>query len=329
MRRALVTGVAGQDGLFLSRLLVEQGYEVFGLVRPDSEHAGRLLAEVPEVRPLVGDLRDMSSLVQALRRAEPHEVYNLAATSFAGISWELAELNAEVTAMGAFRLLEALRLHTGDDIAAIRYYQASTSEIFGRADESPQDEWTALRPRSPYGVAKVFAHQMTVNYRENYGAFACCGILYNHESERRAHHFVTRKITSSVARITLGLQDSVELGTLEATRDWGYAGDYVRAMWLMLQQDEPGDYVVATGVSHSIRDLLSCAFRCVGIDDWTPYVRHDPALVRSADNAPLVGDAGKAREVLGWEPTVSFEDLVARMVQHDLRVEAASGRGVT
>jgi GDPmannose 4,6-dehydratase len=320
-RRALITGVTGQDGLFLAELLLDKGYEVFGLVRPESLRTERLAIEVPGVRAVPGDLRDMSSLVRALEHSAPDEVYNLAATSFVGSSWELAELNAETTAMGALRMLEALRLYTDDDMAQVRYYQASSSEVFGSPDESPQTEITRFHPRSPYGVAKVFAHNITVNYRESYGAYSACGILYNHESERRGHEFVTRKITSSVARIKLGLQDHVELGTLDSTRDWGYAGDYVEAMWRILQQEQASDFVIATGISHSIRDLLTTAFGCVGVEDWTPFVRHDKALLRPADGTALVGDAGKAASVLGWRPSVTFPELVARMVEHDLRLE--------
>lgn len=323
-KSALITGVTGQDGLYLSELLLAKGYDVFGLVRPDGDQGLRLQRDVAGVRPVPGDLRDMASLVRSLEASQPDEVYNLAATSFAGLSWQFAELNAEVSALGTLRVLEALRTFTGGDLKGVRFYQASTSEIFGNAQESPQNESTPFYPRSPYGVAKVFAHNMTVNYRDGYGAFACCGILYNHESERRAHHFVTRKITSSVARISLGLQNRIELGGLDSTRDWGYAGDYVRAMWQMLQQPEPDDFVIATGVSHSIRDLLSTAFAVVDIVDWEPYVVQDPGLVRSDDGKPLVGDATRAATVLGWAPEVGFRQLVERMVHHDLRVESAA-----
>lgn len=322
MPRALITGVTGQDGLFLSELLISKGYEVYGLVRAESQRLARLKREVADVRLVYGDLGDVSSLLRALEVSAPTEVYNLAATSFVGLSWQLAELNAETTALGALRLLEALRLYTKGDLQAIRYYQASTSEVFGKPRETPQTEETAFHPRSPYGVAKAFAHNITVNYRESYGAFAACGILYNHESERRGHEFVTRKITSGVARISLGLQDHLQLGSLDSTRDWGYAGDYVEAMWQMLQQAEPSDFVIATGKSHSIRDLLTVAFSKVGIDDWAPYVRHDAAMMRPSDGTSLVGDATRAAAVLGWRPTVAFEDLIARMVRHDLEVES-------
>jgi len=323
MPRALITGITGQDGLFLSELLLDKGYDVFGLARSESQRLSRLQHQVPGVHVLYGDLRDMSSLVHALEEARPDEVYNLAATSFVGLSWQLAELNAETTAMGALRMLESLRMYTRNDLSSVRYYQASTSEVFGRPNESPQNESTAFHPRSPYGVAKAFAHHMTVNYRESYGAFACSGILFNHESERRGHEFVTRKITSGAARISLGLQDHIQLGALDSSRDWGYAGDYVKAMWLMLQQPEPDDYVIATGVSHSIRDLLSHAFKAVGISDWTPFVRRDESLLRPSDGTTLVGDASKAASELGWRPDVSFAELIDRMVTHDLRVVGA------
>ena len=318
MPSALITGVTGQDGLFLSELLLDKGYDVYGLARAESPRLDRLRREVPGVRVLAGDLCDLPSLVHALEAAQPDEVYNLAATSFVGLSWQLAELNAETTAMGALRMLEALRMHTRGEMASVRYYQASTSEVFGTPRETPQTEDTPFHPRSPYGAAKAFAHNITVNYRESYGAFAACGILYNHESERRGHEFVTRKVTSGVARIARGLQEHIELGSLDSTRDWGYAGDYVHAMWLMLQQPEPDDFVVATGVSHSIRTLLTTAFACIGVDDWAPYVRHDPSLLRPSDGTALVGDASKAAARLGWKPTVTFQELVERMVRHDL-----------
>ena len=319
MPRALITGITGQDGLFLSELLLEKGYEVYGLARAESQRLDRLRREVPAATVVHGDLGDIASLVRALDASQPDEVYNLAATSFVGLSWQLAELNAETTAMGALRMLEAMRIHTHGDLSSVRYYQASTSEVFGAPKEVPQTENTPFHPRSPYGVAKAFAHNMTVTYRESYGAFACCGILFNHESPRRGHEFVTRKITSAVARISLGLQTHVELGSLDSTRDWGYAGDYVEAMWLMLQQPHPEDYVIATGISRSIRDLLTQAFSSVGIEDWTPYVRHDTSMLRPSDGTALVGDASKAQERLSWRPTLPFADLIDQMVQHDLQ----------
>jgi GDPmannose 4,6-dehydratase len=318
MPRALITGVTGQDGLFLSELLLAKGYDVFGLARSESMRLARLEAEAPGVRIIYGDLCDMPSLLGALDESRPDEIYNLAATSFVGHSWKLAELNAETTAMGALRMLEALRISTKGKTDSVRYYQASTSEVFGKPQTSPQTEDTAFHPRSPYGVAKAFAHNMTVNYRESYGTFACCGILYNHESERRGHEFVTRKITSSVARISLGLQDHVQLGSLDSTRDWGYAGDYVEAMWLMLQQDTPEDFVIATGKSHSIRDLLTMAFACIGVEDWQPYVKHDASLLRPSDGTMLLGEPSKAEALLGWKAKLSLEEIVERMVKHDL-----------
>jgi GDPmannose 4,6-dehydratase len=260
----------------------------------------------------------MSSLIRALRDSEPDEVYNLGAISYVAYSWENAALTTDVTGKGVLNLLEAVRLHAGDDPASVRFYQASSSEMFGKVQEVPQRESTLLWPRSPYGVSKVFGHHMTINYRESYGMHASSGVLFNHESPRRGHEFVTRKISRAVARISLGLTDHVALGNLDARRDWGFAGDYVEAMWLMLQQPHGDDFVIATGETHSIRDLLDLAFAHVGIDDWTPYVREDPRLRRPAEVDELVGDASKAREVLGWKPRVSFPELVAMMVDADL-----------
>jgi GDPmannose 4,6-dehydratase len=267
-------------------------------------------------------LTDFSSLLRALQAAAPDEVYNLGAISYVAYSWENAQVTADVTGKGVLNMLEAARLFAGGDPAAVRFYQASSSEMFGKVQEVPQRETTLLWPRSPYGVAKVFGHYMTINYRESYGMHASSGILFNHESPRRGEEFVTRKVSQSVARIKLGLQDKIVMGNLDAQRDWGFAGDYVRAMWLMLQQPEADDFVVATGVTHSIRDLLDAAFARIGIDDWAPYVEQDPRFMRPADVAALIGDAGKARRVLGWEPTVSFEELVALMVDHDLADQA-------
>jgi GDPmannose 4,6-dehydratase len=265
-----------------------------------------------------GDLTDMSSLIRALRDSGPDEVYNLGAVSFVAYSWENAQLTTDVTAKGVLNLLEAIRLHTGDDPSGVRFYQASSSEMFGKVQESPQHERTLLWPRSPYGVSKVFGHHMTINYRESYGMHCSSGILFNHESPRRGQEFVTRKISRAVARISLGLQEDLALGNLDAVRDWGFAGDYVEAMWLMLQQPIGDDYVVATGQTHSIRDFLDLAFAHVGIDDWTPYVRQDKRFMRPADVDALVGDASKARDVLGWRPRVSFPELVEMMVEADL-----------
>jgi len=319
MARALITGITGQDGLYLSELLLAKGYEVYGLVRgqnnPKIELVQRL---VPQVRLLTGDLMDMSSLLRALTESQPDEVYNLGAISFVAYSWENAHLTTDVTGKGVLNMLEAVRLHAGGDPARVRFYQASSSEMFGKVQEVPQRESTLLWPRSPYGVAKVFGHYMTINYRESYGMHASSGILFNHESPRRGPEFVTRKVSQAVARIALGLQDSLSLGNLEARRDWGFAGDYVEAMWRMLQQDEPDDYVVATGETHSIRDLLDVAFAHVGVADWAPYVHLDPRFVRPAEVDLLIGDASKARERLGWQPQVAFADLVRMMVDHDL-----------
>ena len=265
----------------------------------------------------------MSSLLRALRDSDPDEVYNLGAVSFVAYSWENAHLTTDVTGKGVLNMLEAIRLHTGDDPSGVRFYQASSSEMFGKVQESPQNERTLLWPRSPYGVSKVFGHHMTINYRESYGMHASSGILFNHESPRRGQEFVTRKVSQAVARITLGLQDELVLGNLDAERDWGFAGDYVEAMWLMLQQPVGDDYVVATGETHSIRELVEVAFRYVGIEDWTPYVRQDKRFMRPAEVDRLVGDATKARQVLGWEPKVGFEELVQMMVDADIAAQKA------
>ncbi|RJK95369.1 GDP-mannose 4,6-dehydratase [Vallicoccus soli] len=328
MPRALITGITGQDGLYLGELLASKGYEVFGLVRGQSNPKVALVERVvPSIQLLEGDLRDLSSLIGVLEVAQPDEVYNLGAISFVGLSWKQAELTGEITGMGVLRVLEALRIHTGGDMGRVRFYQASSSEMFGKVRETPQTEATAFHPRSPYGVAKAFGHYMTVNYRESYGAHASSGILFNHESPRRGHEFVTRKVTRAVARIALGLQETVALGNLDARRDWGFAGDYVDAMWRMLQQDEPDDYVVATGVTHSIRDLLDVAFARAGVEDWSGLVVQDPRFFRPAEVDLLIGDATKARERLGWAPTVGFTELVRMMVDADLEAErVAAGR---
>ena len=319
MSTALITGITGQDGLHLAELLLTKGYDVHGLIRgqnnPKRELVRRLL---PQVTLHNGDLTDMSSLIRALRDSDPDEVYNLGAVSFVAYSWENAQLTTDVTAKGVLNMLEALRLHTCDRPEHIRFYQASSSEMFGKVQESPQHERTLLWPRSPYGVSKVFGHHMTINYRESYGLHASSGILFNHESPRRGPEFVTRKVSQAVARITLGLQDELVMGNLDAERDWGYAGDYVEAMWLMLQQPVGDDFVIATGETHSIRELLDVAFRRVGIDDWTRYVRQDERFLRPAEVDRLIGDASKAREVLGWRPRVGFEELVHLMVDADL-----------
>ncbi|GGD06961.1 GDP-mannose 4,6-dehydratase [Nocardioides daphniae] len=317
--RALITGITGQDGLYLAELLLAKGYEVHGIVRGQNNPRRELVTElVPDVHLHNGDLTDMSSLMRALSVSQPDEVYNLGAISFVAYSWENAALTSDVTGKGVLTMLEALRLHAGDDLGRVRFYQASSSEMFGKVQETPQRETTLLWPRSPYGVSKVFGHYMTINYRESYGMHASSGILFNHESPRRGEEFVTRKVAKTVAKIHLGLADELVLGNLDARRDWGYAGDYVEAMWLMLQQDEPDDYVIATGVSHSIRDLVTIAFDQVGVTDWEKYVRQDPKFLRPAEVDTLVGDASKAKQVLGWEPKVDFEQLVRMMVDADI-----------
>ena len=318
MPRALITGITGQDGLYLSELLLSKGYEVYGLIRGQNNPKLELVRRtVPDVKLLTGDLTDMSSLIRALRVSQPDEVYNLGAISFVAYSWENAQLTSDVTGKGVLNMLEAVRLHGGDDAGKIRFYQASSSEMYGKVQEVPQRESTLLWPRSPYGVAKVFGHYMTINYRESYGMHASSGILFNHESPRRGPEFVTRKVSQAVARISLGLQEHVTLGNLDAKRDWGFAGDYVEAMWRMLQQDEADDYVVATGETHSIGELLDAAFAHVGITDWAPYVKQDPAFMRPAEVDLLIGDPTKAHDVLGWKPQVGFQQLVGLMVEND------------
>jgi GDPmannose 4,6-dehydratase len=313
-RRALITGVTGQDGSYLAELLLEQGYEVFGLVRRSSsstlERIDHLSGRLQLVR---GDLLDSSSLLRAVETARPDEVYNLAAQSFVPTSYQEPVLTAEFTALGVTRLLEALR----QAAPRARFYQASSSELFGQTKITPQREDTPFCPRSPYGVAKLYGHWITVNYRESYGLYACCGILFNHESPRRGAEFVTRKVSLAAARIKLGLERELRLGNLDAQRDWGFAGDYVRAMWLMLQRDTPTDYVISTGVQHSVRELVQIAFDEVGLD-WEQHVRTDPQFLRPAEIDRLVGDASKARAELGWAPQVDFEGLVRMMVRADL-----------
>ncbi len=319
MKRALVTGITGQDGLYLSELLLSKGYEVYGLIRGQNNPKADLVRDVvPDVRLLNGDITDLSSLIRALSTSQPDEVYNLGAVSFVAYSWENARLTSDVTGLGVLNVLEATRLHAGPDLSKIRFYQASSSEMFGKVQDVPQRETTLLWPRSPYGVAKVYGHYMTINYRESYGMHASSGILFNHESPRRGPEFVTRKITRAVARISLGLQESISLGNLDAKRDWGFAGDYVEAMWLMLQQEQGDDYVVATGETHSIREFLEIAFAHVGIEDWQGRVTQDPRFLRPAEVDLLIGDPTKAREQLGWRPKVGFEDLVRMMVDSDL-----------
>jgi GDPmannose 4,6-dehydratase len=329
-RRALITGITGQDGSYLAELLLDKGYEVFGMTRRAStENVERIGHLVDRVNLLQGDLLDPHSLVTALRTSEPHELYNLAAQSFVPTSWNQPVLTAEFTAVGVTRLLEAVRTVDPD----IRFYQASSSEMFGKVREVPQNEQTPFYPRSPYGVAKTYAHYITVNYRESYGLYAVSGILFNHESPRRGLEFVTRKISDGVARIKLGLTDDLRLGNVDAERDWGFAGNYVDAMWRMLQQDEPDDYVVATGEPHSVREFYETAFAHASLDPER-YVNTDPEFMRPAEVEHLVGDASKARNELGWEPRHSFRELVEMMVDADLERlaaqadEAASSRRI-
>lgn len=319
MPSALITGITGQDGPYLAELLLEKGYDVYGLMRGQNNPKRAMVErELPDVKIVTGDLTDQSSLLRALRDSQPDEVYNLGAISFVAYSWENAKVTSDVTGMGVLNLLEAVRLHAGDDPRAVRFYQASSSEMFGKVQQVPQTEETLLWPRSPYGVSKVYGHYMTINYRESYGMHASSGILFNHESPRRGPEFVTRKVSQAVARIKLGLQDELVMGNLDAQRDWGFAGDYVEAMWLMLQQEHGDDYVVSTDETHTIRELLDLAFAHAGIDDWERYVRQDPAFMRPAEVDLLIGDSTKAREVLGWKPKVSFPELVAMMVDSDL-----------
>jgi len=313
-RRALITGITGQDGSYLAELLLEQGYEVYGLVRRlSAPNYWRIEHLLDRLTLIPGDLLDQLSLIRVLERVRPHELYNLAAMSFVPASWEQPMLTGEFNSQGVTRVLEAIRVVD----PSIRLYQASSSEMFGKVREVPQRETTPFYPRSPYGVSKVFAHYITVNYRESYDLFAVSGILFNHESPRRGLEFVTRKVTDGVARIKLGLASELKLGNLDAHRDWGFAGDYVRAMWQMLQQDAPDDYVIATGQSHAVRDLVEIAFGHAGLD-WQKYVRTDPALVRPAEVDHLVGDASKARARFGWAPTVDFDGLIKMMVDADL-----------
>ncbi|MEM7166229.1 MAG: GDP-mannose 4,6-dehydratase [Planctomycetota bacterium] len=315
-RRALITGVTGQDGSYLAEHLLDRDYEVFGMIRRASvERFERIDHLRDRIHIVHGDLLDQLSLVNIMKETEPHEVYNLAAQSFVPTSWKEPVLTADYTAVGVTRMLEAIRCVD----PAIRFYQASSSEMFGKVQEVPQRESTPFYPRSPYGVAKTFGHWITVNYRESYDMYACSGILFNHESPRRGHEFVTRKVTDGVARIKMGLAKELRLGNLEAKRDWGFAGDYVDAMWRMLQQDAPRDYVVATGSTHSVRDMVQIAFQHVGLD-WEQFVTIDPRFVRPAEVDLLVGDPSRARDELGWEPKTTFEELIRCMVDSDLRL---------
>ena len=324
-KRALVTGITGQDGSYLAEFLLEQGYQVIGMVRRSSTVNFDRIAHLQELEALdivQGDLLDQMSLIDILREYDPQEVYNLAAQSFVPTSWRQPVLTGEFTALGVTRVLDAIRIVNPD----IRFYQASSSEMFGKVMEVPQTEETPFYPRSPYGVAKVYGHWITVNYRESYNLYACSGILFNHESPRRGLEFVTHKVTHAAARIKLGLQDELRLGNLEAQRDWGYAGDYVQAMWLMLQQDEPDDYVVSTGETHSVRELCEVAFSYLGLN-YEEHVVIDEKFYRPAEVDLLIGDASKAHTQLGWKPSVDFPGLIRLMVDADLEALRAEGYG--
>jgi GDPmannose 4,6-dehydratase len=315
MKKALITGITGQDGSYLAEFLLGKGYGVYGMVRrASSQRFDRIQHILDRVEIIEGDLTDQSSLDDAMKTSAPDEVYNLASQSFVPTSWNQPVLTADVTGSGVTRMLEAIRKHKPDS----RFYQASTSEMFGKVRETPQNETTPFYPRSPYGVAKVYAHWITINYRESYDIFACSGICFNHESPRRGVEFISRKVTDGVARIKLGLTDTLKLGNLEARRDWGFAKDFVEAMWLMLQQDQAEDYVIGTGVSHSVRDLVETAFRYVGLP-MEPHVIVDPKLFRPAEVDILVGDASKAKATLGWMPTMSFKEMIHMMVEADLK----------
>ena len=311
--RALITGITGQDGSYLADLLLEKGYEVYGMVRRSSvEKLDRIEHIRDRIKFVQADLLDQLSIISAVRQADPDEVYNLAAMSFVPTSWSQPVLTGEFTAIGVTRVLEAIRLVNKN----IKFYQASSSEMFGKVSEAPQNENTPFHPRSPYGVAKVYGHHITVNYRESYDIFAASGILFNHESPRRGLEFVTKKVTNAVAKIKLGLAESLYLGNLDAKRDWGYSKDYVEAMWLMLQQGSPDDYVISTGESHSVKEWVEASFSCLDLD-WEKYVKMDEKMLRPAEVDLLIGDSTKARDKLGWKPQVNFEGLVKLMVEHD------------
>tara|TARA_B100002019_G_scaffold290659_1_gene308837 strand:+ start:1787 stop:2761 length:975 start_codon:yes stop_codon:yes gene_type:complete len=315
MKKALITGINGQDGGYLAEFLLEKGYQVFGMERRSSTkirvNSHHLEGKITFV---TGDLTDQNSLMRCLKESDPDEVYNLASQSFVGESWNTPEQTGDVTGLGALRILEAIREYNKE----IRFYQASTSEMFGRMEQFANEN-TLFYPRSPYGVAKLYAHWITVNYRESYDMFTSCGILFNHESERRGIEFVTRKITDGVAKIHLGLQDKIMLGNLDTKRDWGYAPDYVEAMWMMLQQDKPSDYVVATGKVHTLGDFIQASFKEIGVDNWEEYVGRDERYYRPADVFYLAGDASKANDELGWTPKTSLEEMVSRMVKNDIK----------
>lgn len=321
MKTALITGIAGQDGRHLAELLLSKGYLVYGMINGQRGESARLVsAELPKVIQVRGDLADSSSLTRVIEETQPDEIYNLAAISFVGMSFTQPELTANITGLGVLRMLEAVRACKLQD--KVRFYQASSSEMFGKVQSIPQNEKTSFYPRSPYGVAKVFAHHACINYRDAYGMHISCGILFNHEGEKRGREFVTRKITNGVARIKLGLQDEIRLGDLSPRRDWGYAGDYVDAMWRMVQQKEPDDYVIATGETHSVQEFVDLAFKAAGLEgESSKYVKRDERFMRPSEVDLLIGDPSKAKQVLGWSPRVSFEELVNLMVLNDLMVE--------
>jgi GDPmannose 4,6-dehydratase len=322
-KRALITGVGGMDGSHLAEFLLSKGYDVFGVERRKAiEDRTNTAGIMDNIHFLKGDLADQNSLVRCLKEAQPHEVYNLAAQSFVEDSWDTPEVIANTTGIGVLRMLEAIREYGNKDI---RFYQASSSEMFGRMVENPANEHTPFYPRSPYGIAKLYGHWTCKNYRESYGMYNCSGILFNHESERRGKQFVTRKITHGVAKIHLGLADVLALGNLEASRDWGYAPDYIEGMWMMLQQDAPDDYVLATGETRTIRELLNVAFSFVGIEDWSQYVIKDEKFFRPAEVDVLRGNASKAENVLGWKPKTTFQEMIKKMVQNDINLLQNAG----
>jgi len=317
MKKALITGISGMDGSHLADFLLEKGYEVYGVERRSSSRNKTNISHLEgKVTFLQGDLTDQNSLFRCLKESTPDEVYNLAAQSFVGESWNTPEHTSQVTGLGVLRMLEAIREYN----TSIKFYQASSSEMFGRMVENPATENTPFYPRSPYGVSKLYGHWITKNYRESYSMFACSGILFNHESERRGLEFVTRKITNGVAKIKLGLSDHIMLGNLEAKRDWGYAPDYIDAMWRMLQEKEPNDYIIATNETRTIREFLDEAFLCIGIIDWTKFIKQDPKFMRPAEVDVLRGDYSKAKKALGWEPKVSFKEMIKRMVDNDIKL---------
>lgn len=319
MPTALITGVTGQDGTYLAELLLDKGYDVYGLVRgQNNPKTKNLQSLIPNLKIIHGDLTDSSSLIRSLEISNPDEIYNLGAISYVAYSWNQVQLTSQVTALGVVNLLEAIRIWSGGDVDKVKFYQASSSEMFGKVQETPQTERTLLWPRSPYGVAKAFGHHVTINYRESYGLHASSGILFNHESPRRGPEFVTRKISLAVAQIAKGKSNELVLGNLDSKRDWGFAGDYVKAMWQMLQQPNADDYVIATGETHSVKEFVEEAFKYIGIEDWEKYVKISDELKRPAEVDFLVGDSTKAKKILNWQPTVNFQQLVHMMVKADL-----------